>query len=105
MQTAQPDARAPVHVLIFGASLRKGSLNDRLASLAASVVERHGGIVDPAHMADFDCPSYDADVEHDEGFPPGATRFRHRLLAADAFIISSPEYNASMPGVLKNVID
>lgn len=106
METIQKtDGRGPVHFLIFGASLRKGSLNDRLASLAASVVEQFGGIVDRAHMADFDCPSYDADVEHTVGFPPGAERLRQRLLAVDALIIASPEYNASMPGVLKNVID
>jgi NAD(P)H-dependent FMN reductase len=37
--------------------------------------------------------------------PPGATRLRDRLLASDGFILVSPEYNASMPGVLKNVID
>lgn len=94
-----------VRVLVFGASLRKGSLNDRLASLAAAVVEEKGGTVDRAHMSDFDCPSYDGDFENAEGFPPGAEEFRRRLRAADAFILSSPEYNFSMPGVLKNAID
>jgi NAD(P)H-dependent FMN reductase len=103
--TEQTDGLCPVHVLIFGASLRRGSLNDRLASLAATVVERHGGGVDRAHMADFICPPYDADVEQAEGFPEGAQHFRDRILAVDAFMIASPEYNASMPGVLKNAID
>jgi NAD(P)H-dependent FMN reductase len=56
-------------------------------------------------MADFDCPSYDADVESQVGIPAGAERLRQRLDVADAFIIASPEYNASMPGALKNVID
>ena len=55
-------------------------------------------------MGDFDCPSYSGDVES-RAIPPGAERLRERLLANDAFMISSPEYNASMPGVLKNVID
>lgn len=95
----------PVHYLVFGASLRRGSLNDRLAALAASVVEEKGGTVDRATMGDFDCPSYDADVELEEGFPAGAESLRARLVACDAFIIASPEYNASMPGVLKDVID
>ena len=99
------DGRCAVHFLIFEASLRTGSLNDRLAALAASVVEEHGGTVDRAHMADFDCPSYDGDAEAEEGIPEGAQRLRDRLAGADAFIISAPEYNASMPGVLKNVID
>ncbi len=97
--------RRPVHVLVFGASLRRGSLNDRLASLAVTVARQKGAIVDTAAMAEFDCPSYDQDVETERGIPPGAERLRDRLLAADAFVIASPEYNASMPGVLKNAID
>lgn len=105
MQNEQADGRRPVRVLVFGASLRTGSLNDRLAALAASVAEQKGGVVDHASMADFDCPSYDQDVETGEGLPAGALRFRERLVTADAFIIASPEYNASMPGVLKNVVD
>jgi chromate reductase len=99
------DGRHPITFLIFGASLRRHSLNDRLASLAASVVEEKGGTVDRARMSDFDCPSYDQDVEVEDGLPAGAQQLRERLVAADAFIVSAPEYNASMPGVLKNVID
>jgi NAD(P)H-dependent FMN reductase len=56
-------------------------------------------------MRDFDCPSYDGDVETRDGIAPGAEAFRKRLTAADAFILASPEYNASMPGHLKNTID
>ena len=91
--------------LVFEGSLRKESYNSRLASLAADVVAQNGGGVDRAHMSDFDCPSYDSDVEKNEGIPAGAADLRKRLTAADAFIVASPEYNASMPGVLKNVID
>ena len=105
MQAEQTNGRAVVRVLIFAASLRKGSLNRRLAQLACSVAEEKGGTVDHAEMADFECPSYDQDVEGADGLPEGARRFRDRLVAADAFIIASPEYNASMPGYLKNVID
>ena len=99
------DGRCSVRYLIFGASLRAESLNGRLASLAAKVVTEKGGIVDAATMSDFDCPSYDLDVERDEGVPAGARELCRRLKAADAVIIASPEYNASMPGVLKNAID
>jgi len=97
--------RRPVKALVLAASLRKGSLNDRLARLAASVATQKGATCDVATMEDFDCPSYDQDVESGEGLPHGALQLRERLVAADAFIIASPEYNASMPGVLKNVID
>jgi chromate reductase, NAD(P)H dehydrogenase (quinone) len=97
--------RRRIQVLVFAASLRGESLNQRLAGLAAAVVEEQGGTVDRGTMADFDCPSYDADVERDQGAPAGARRLRECLIAADAFIIASPEYNASMPGDLKNAID
>jgi NAD(P)H-dependent FMN reductase len=48
---------------------------------------------------------YDADVEAADGLPPGAEQLRRRLETADAFVIVSPEYNASVPGGLKNLID
>lgn len=94
-----------IRVLIFGASLRHASLNRRLAELAATVVEEQGGTADRADMTEFDCPAFDSDVEGDAGIPPGAQRLRDRLVDADAFLIASPEYNASMPGYLKNTVD
>ena len=59
-----------VRVLVFAASLRPSSLNERLAALAATVVQEHGAIADRAAMTDFDCPSYDADEEKETGIPP-----------------------------------
>ena len=97
--------RCSARVLVFGASLRKNSFNDLLASLAATTIEEKGWIADRATLTEFECPSYDADVEHDPGVPAGAQRLRERLMKTDAFIIASPEYNSSMPGILKNVID
>jgi len=97
--------REPVRVLVFSASLRAESLNSRLARLAATTVEANGGDVDLASMAEFDAPSYDGDVQASDGFPPGAEELRRRLELADAFVVASPEYNASIPGALKNAID
>jgi chromate reductase len=97
--------REPVRFLVFSASLRRGSLNTQLAALAAKTICAHGGEVDLASMADFDCSSYNQDVQAGQGFPAGAMEFRRRLEACDGFVISSPEYNASLPGVLKNSID
>jgi len=94
-----------LRVLVFGASLRRNSLNDRLAALAARVVEERGAAADLAHMGDFDAPSYDGDVEAEEGIPAGPEAFRRRLEAADALVVCAPEYNASMPGALKNLVD
>jgi NAD(P)H-dependent FMN reductase len=97
--------RRAVRVLVFAASLRRESLNDKLASLAAEVVARQGGTVDRARLEEFECPFYDGDVEKESGIPEGALELCRRLKAADAVVIASPEYNASMPGVLKNLID
>jgi chromate reductase, NAD(P)H dehydrogenase (quinone) len=98
-------ARERVRFLVFSASLRAGSLNGRLAQLAADGIAANGGEVDFAAMNDFDAPSYDADVQVVEGFPAGAEELRDRVAASDAFVIASPEYNFSMPGSLKNSID
>ena len=102
---ADGGAREPVHFLVFSASLREGSLNTRLAELAVATIEANGGDVDRASMQDFDCPSYNSDRQDGDGFPQGAEEFHRRLETCDAFVISTPEYNASMPGLLKNAID
>jgi chromate reductase, NAD(P)H dehydrogenase (quinone) len=94
-----------VRVLVLGASLSSTSLNNRLAALAAKLIGGKGATADVAQIGDFDCPFYDRDIEVEAGPPVGAHRFCERLKAADALIVASPEYNASMPGVLKNLID
>lgn len=96
--------REPVRFLLFSASLRAGSFNTRLASLARGVIESHGGTVDTAAMSEFDCPSYSQD-EQAKAFPRGAEELRRRIEASDAFVIASPEYNGTAPGLLKNSID
>ncbi|MGX6752049.1 NADPH-dependent FMN reductase [Streptomyces xantholiticus] len=95
----------PLRVLVFGAALRAESTNARLASLVARMIADTGVTADLATMRDFDTPPYDGDAEASEGLPEGALALRDRLEQCDAFVISSPEYNASMPGVLKNTID
>lgn len=56
-------------------------------------------------MGDFDCPSFNQDLEINNFHPAGAAEFHKRILANDALIIASPEFNGSMPGFLKNSID
>lgn len=104
-QTDGQRPREPVRLLVFAASLRRDSLNAQLADLAAACIEANGGHVDVASMRDFDAPSYDQDVQREGGFPPGAEEFRRRLEACHGFVVAAPEYNASMPGALKNAID
>lgn len=95
----------PLRVFVLGAALRAESTNARLASLVSRLAADTGAGVDLATMRDFDMPSYDGDAEATEGLPAGALALRDRLEWCDAFVISSPEYNASVPGVLKNAID
>jgi chromate reductase len=97
--------RETVRILVFSASLRDESLNTHLARLAARAAATAGATVDFASMREFDAPSFDGDREAAAGIPLGATALRDRLIAAHGFVIASPEYNASMPGVLKNAID
>ncbi|NVB81820.1 MAG: NAD(P)H-dependent oxidoreductase [Kofleriaceae bacterium] len=97
--------RTVIKLLLFSASMRQASLNTKLAKLVARHATERGVVVDMASMRDFDCTSYDGDDETASGVPPGANELCRRLTSANAFAIVSPEYNAAMPGVLKNVID
>ncbi|MDH6136859.1 chromate reductase [Kitasatospora sp. MAA4] len=99
---AQP---GPLRLLVLGAALRAESTNARLAALVARLAVDAGAVADLAGLHEFDMPLYDGDVEAAGGLPDGALALRDRLELCDAFVISSPEYNASMPGALKNAID
>lgn len=87
----QNDKQQPLRILVFSASLRKDSFNTKLAQLATEVIEKYGGKADFANMQEFDCPSLNQDLEVNDFHPDGAKEFRKRILANDAFIISSPE--------------
>src|SRR5437867_2289349 len=100
-----PVADRKLRVLVFAASLRKDSVNAVLARLAAQYASSYGAVVDVASMHEFDVPSYDPDIEAQGDIPAGALELQRRLTANDAFVIASPEYNGSMPGLLKNAID
>lgn len=82
--------RGAVRLLVFSASLRAGSLNTRLADLAASLIAERGGIVDAATMAEFDGPSFNQDVQERSGLPAGPAALCERVEANDAFVIAAP---------------
>ncbi len=52
-----------------------------------------------------DIPLYDGDVEAEQGIPQAVQHLKARIVAADGLLLVTPEYNNSMPGVLKNTID
>jgi len=90
-------------LLIFAASHRPESSNRKLAQLAAAHVAKTVA-VDFAEYSEFDMPLYN-DVIATANIPDIAQSFAKRAASAQGIIISSPEYNWSYPGSLKNIID
>src|SRR5436305_5583639 len=92
-----------MRVLGISGSLRRDSHNTRLLRGAGAILEEHG-----AEFEVFDglkaIPPFDEDDEVDGG-PEPVARLREAIADADALLISTPEYNSSIPGVLKNAID
>jgi len=91
----------PISVLGICGSLRKGSFNR--ATLNTAIELKPAGMnVTVADISQI--PLYDEDVRA-QGFPAPVETLRQQIKAADALIFACPEYNYSMPGVLKNAID
>lgn len=92
-------------VFAFAASLRKDSLNKKLIRLASDFARKQGIEMDLAQFNEFEIPLYNGDVQTTSGIPPGVEALKERIKGADGLMISSPEYNFSMPGTIKNAID
>ena len=95
----------PIKVLAFAGSLRSGSFNKKLVQAAAQIARKAGAEVTVVDLRDFNMSLYDGDDEADSGIPEGALRFKQVISSHDALLISAPEYNSSISGVLKNAID
>jgi NAD(P)H-dependent FMN reductase len=91
-------------LLIFAGSTRQNSWNRKLAKVAAAMARASGAEVTHIELADFDVPMYNADLEA-RGTPPDVTKLKHITYEHPAWIICTPEYNASYPALLKNTID
>ena len=89
------------NVIAISGSLRKGSYNMAVLR-AAQRMQPNGMNIELLEYADV--PVYNGDVES-AGLPASVKRVREQVAAADAILIATPEYNYSIPGVLKNVID
>ncbi len=91
-----------MNIIALSGSLRKDSLNTRLARAMAARAPQDVEIdVATCHGI----PLYDGDLEAAEGIPGAVAELRERIRAADGLILITPEYNAGMPGVLKNALD
>ncbi len=96
---------AETKVLAIAGSTRADSYNKKLVKEASEIAREMGAKVIVVDLNDFHMPFYDADFERREGMPANAKRLRSLMMSSDAIIIASPEYNASIPAVLKNAID
>jgi chromate reductase len=93
-------ARAPIRILGFAGSLRKSSYNKALLRAAVQLAPK-SAILDTFDLEGI--PPFNQDLETQ---PPQKVKdFKAKIRAADAILIVTPEYNYSMPGVLKNAID
>lgn len=91
----------PIHTLAIAGSLRRKSYNRALLCNAQHLLPEDMTL----EIYDLDdIPFYNSDVER-EGIPTAVQHFHDRLAAADALLIATPEYNFSVPGVLKNALD
>ena len=93
--------RMPCRVLGMSGSLRTGSLNTALLRTAQEMAP-DGVTIEIADLSDV--PLYNEDVRQ-QGLPDAVVRLREGIAGADALLIATPEYNYSIPGVLKNAID
>jgi len=95
-------ADSALDVLVICGSLRKGSFNAALARALPEFAPSGLALRYAAPLGDI--PPYNADVQ-DAGNPPSVVALTDAIRSADGLIIVSPEYNWSIPGVLKNAID
>jgi chromate reductase, NAD(P)H dehydrogenase (quinone) len=96
---------AALKILVLPGSLRTGSLNAKLAAVAAHHIAQAGAEATRLSLADFPLPVYDGDLQTRSGVPKNAIDLKRMIGAHHGVLIVTPEYNASVPPLLKNTID
>ncbi|MBA3722910.1 MAG: NAD(P)H-dependent oxidoreductase [Parachlamydiaceae bacterium] len=96
---------AETKVLAFAGSTRNDSINKKLVVEAANMARQKGATVTVVDFKDFQIPFYDEDLENESGMPAKAKELRNLMINSDVIFIASPEYNSSIPGILKNALD
>jgi chromate reductase len=92
-------------ILVFAGSIRSGALSGKLAAHVARELSLMNAEATLISLADYEMPIYNGDDEKEKGVPENAQKLRKMMLAHEGIYIASPEYNASMPALLKNSID
>ena len=96
---------AVLKILVIPGSLRSGSHNAKLALVAASEFARAGADVTRISLADYPLPIYDGDLQAKSGVPKNAVNLKRMMAAHHGVVIVTPEYNSSIPALVKNTID
>jgi len=92
-------------ILVFAGSVRAGAFSAKVADVAQRELALAGAEVTRISLADYPLPILDEDLEREEGIPHAALQLARQILAHDGLLIASPEYNASLPPLLKNALD
>ena len=96
---------AALKILVIPGSLRTGSLNAKLAAVAAHRLAQAGTDVTKISLGDFPLPIYDGDLQTKSGVPKNAIDLKRLIGTHHGVLIVTPEYNASVPPLVKNTID
>src|SRR4051794_5154840 len=91
-------------ILVFAGSTRQNSYNRKLAKATAGMARASGAAVTHIELGDFDVPMYNADLEA-RGTPADVMKLKQITYEHPAWIICTPEYNASYPALVKNTLD
>ena len=94
-----------LQILVIPGSLRTGSLNARLAAAAAHELVQSGAEVTRISLSDFPLPIFDGDLQAKSGVPKHAVNLKRMIGAHHGVLIVTPEYNSSLPPLVKNTID
>ncbi|SIT53858.1 conserved hypothetical protein [Mesorhizobium prunaredense] len=92
-------------ILVFAGSIRSGAFSGRTADVAQKEFALQGAEVARISLADYPLPIFDEDLEKEKGIPENAIRLARQIAAHDGLLIATPEYNGSIPPLLKNTID
>jgi chromate reductase len=91
-------------VLVFAGSTRIASFNRKLAREVAALTRARGAEVTHLELGDYDVPMYNADLEA-RGTPADVMKLKQLFWEHPAWIVCTPEYNASYPALVKNTLD
>jgi len=92
-------------ILVFAGSLRTGAYSIKTADAATKELAEQGADLTRISLGDYSLPLMDQNLEKEKGIPENAMKLGRLIAAHDGFLIASPEYNASIPPLVKNTID